>query len=126
MPHPTSRPHRRRPPADPGPDARPSGRAPCRKPSLRQQARSTHVAHVRVEWLDPDLLFAHCMDATGHRYVADARSAVSLSALSEGMEIDVLAYPSGRVKALVFEDEPGGAEPSGAARPHRARSLRRG
>ena len=126
MPHPTSRPHRRQPTPEPGPAARSSSRAPSAKPSLRQQARSTHVAHVRVEWLDPDLLFAHCMDATGHRYVADARSAVSLSALSEGMEIDVLAYPSGLVKSLVFEDEPGGAEPAAAARPHRARSLRRG
>lgn len=62
------------------------------------------VARVVVDWLIPDLEVAYCSDRKGRKYTIDRRSAVSFSALSEGMRLQVRATDNGLVKSLVFDD----------------------
>jgi hypothetical protein len=63
-----------------------------------------HPANVIVQWLDPDLGLAHCSDERGKRYTIDHRSAVSISALREGLPLTVMATAGGVVKFLVLDD----------------------
>jgi hypothetical protein len=97
-------------------DQRASGRR--RHKLLRGKAR-LHVAEVIVQWLDRDLGLAHCSDVHGSRYTIDCRSAVSISALHEGLPLTVEATAGGVVKFLVWDerDRP-------ARRPARAGTAR--
>jgi hypothetical protein len=72
---------------------------------LKHGTPALHVARVVVQELVDDLDVAYCTDARGRRYTIDYRSAVSMSALKEGMELRVRALANGLVKFLVFEDE---------------------
>ena len=63
-----------------------------------------HIAKVIVQWLDSDLGLAHCSDARGSRYTIDCRSAVSISALRQGLPLTVEATASGLVKFLVMDE----------------------
>jgi len=64
------------------------------KPS-RLRSRRLHVATVTVDWLLPELETAFCLDRAGRRYTIDRRSAVSMSALVEGLKLRVHATESG-------------------------------
>lgn len=74
-------------------------------PRLTREKHKLHVADIVVEWLIPDLDVAYCADRRGRKYTIDRRSAVSFSALSEGMRLRVRATRGGVVKRLVFDDE---------------------
>jgi len=63
-----------------------------------------HLATVIVQWLDPDLGLAHCSDERGSRYTIDRRSAVSISALREGLPLRVKATTGRVVKFLVLDE----------------------
>lgn len=67
--------------------------------------KKAHRATVTVTEVDDDLHIAYAMDARGHRYTIDRRSAVSISALSEGLQLQVLATPNRLVTRLAFEDD---------------------
>ncbi|HEV7913845.1 MAG TPA: hypothetical protein VGP22_08765 [Albitalea sp.] len=67
----------------------------------RQDAAACGERHRGI----PELEVAYCVDAHGRRYTIDRRSAVSISALSEGMRLHVRAAASGLVNRLVYEDE---------------------
>ena len=70
-----------------------------------RERHKLHVAEIVVEWMVPDLDVAYCVDRRGRKYTIDRRSAVSFSALSDGMRLKVRATPGGVVKTLVFDDE---------------------
>lgn len=72
---------------------------------LKHSVPTLHVACIVVQELIEDLDVAYCIDRKGRRYTIDCRSAVSLSALKEGMELRVQALANGLVKFLVFEDD---------------------
>lgn len=69
------------------------------------RAKKTHRATVTVTMVLDDLDTAYCRDDLGHRYTIDRRSAVSISALSEGMQLDVLATEHGLVQRLAFDED---------------------
>lgn len=72
----------------------------------RTPARSpTHAASVVVDLLIPELDVAYCRDRQGRQYVIDRRSAVSLSALAEGLPLRVRATDSGLVRGLALDDD---------------------
>lgn len=70
-----------------------------------REKHKLHVADIVVEWLIPELEVAYCSDRRGRKYTIDRRSAVSISALSEGTRLKVRATPGGVVKLLVFDDD---------------------
>jgi|KBSSwiStaDraftv2_1062776.scaffolds.fasta_scaffold6289237_2 hypothetical protein len=67
--------------------------------------RKVHRATVTVTLVLDDLDTAYCTDPAGHSYTIDRRSAVSISALSEGMCLDVMATEQRQVQRLAFEDD---------------------
>jgi hypothetical protein len=69
----------------------------------RPQAASS-TANVVVDLLIPELEVAYCRDQQGRQYVIDRRSAVSLSALAEGLPLHVRVTDAGLVKGLVLEN----------------------
>jgi hypothetical protein len=69
----------------------------------RTRARRTRVVRVTVDCLDADLGLAFCLDHKGRRYTVDRRSAVSISALAEGLKLDVVATDSGLIQGLAFD-----------------------
>jgi hypothetical protein len=73
------------------------------KRSVRR-SRKLHVTTVTVDWLLSDLDTAFCRDRAGRRYTIDRRSAVSMSALFEGLQLDVYATESGLVKSLAISN----------------------
>ena len=74
-------------------------------PRRSRRAARLHVATIAVDWLIPDLEIAYCSDRRGRKYTIDRRSAVSFSALSEGLRLRVCATDHGLVKSLAFDDE---------------------
>jgi hypothetical protein len=64
-----------------------------------------HRATVTVTLVLDDLDTAYCTDRAGHSYTIDRRSAVSISALSEGMRLDVMATERRQVQRLAFDDD---------------------
>lgn len=67
------------------------------------ERKRTRRVRVTVDLVLDDLGTAYCVDSKGYRYTIDRRSAVSISALAEGMQLDVNATPGGLVTSLAFE-----------------------
>jgi len=67
--------------------------------------RKVYRTTVTVTLVLEDLDTAYCTDRAGHSYTIDRRSAVSISALAEGMHLDVMATEQRQVQRLAFEED---------------------